>query len=73
MLSFQAVWPEVRGLTPILVVLVRDPLGKVDDKYLFTTDLDAELSWVISTFSRRWSIELLRAAGKGAGFAARGD
>jgi DDE superfamily endonuclease len=57
-LSFQAVWPEVHGLVPILVVLVRDPLGKFDDKYLFTTDVDAELNWVISTFSRRWSIEV---------------
>jgi len=49
-LSFQAVWPEVRGLLPILVVLVRDPRGKFDDKYLFTTDVNAELSWAISTF-----------------------
>jgi hypothetical protein len=57
-LSFQAVWPEVRGLVPILVVLVRDPLSQFDDKYLFTTDVNAELSWVISTFSRRWSIEV---------------
>jgi hypothetical protein len=57
-LSFQALWPEVRGRVPILVVLVRDPLGKFDDKYLFTTDVNAELSWVISTFSRRWSIEV---------------
>lgn len=57
-LSFQAVWPEVHGLLPILVVLVRDPLGKFQDKYLFTTDVDADLSWVISTFSRRWSIEV---------------
>jgi hypothetical protein len=58
-ISFQAVWPEVLGLTPILVVLVRDPLRKFDDKYLFTTDLDAELGWVIYTFSRRWSIEVV--------------
>jgi hypothetical protein len=58
-LSFQALWPEVRGLLPILVVLVRDPLGKFDDKYLFTTDVDAKVSWVISTFSRRWSIEVV--------------
>ena len=57
-ISFQAVWPEVLGLVPILVVLVRDPLGKFKDKYLFTTDLDADLGWVISTFSRRWSIEV---------------
>jgi hypothetical protein len=63
-LSFQALWPEVRALVPILVVLVRDPLGKFDDKYLFTTDVDAELSWVISTFSRRWSIEVVFKASK---------
>ncbi len=56
--SFQAVWPKVLGLVPILVVLVRDPQGKFKDKYLFTTDLDADLGWVISTFSRRWSIEV---------------
>jgi len=56
--SYQAVWPKVLGLTPILVVLVRDPRGKFKDAYLFTTDLDADLSWVISTFSRRWSIEV---------------
>ncbi len=58
-LSFLALWPQVRGLAPILVVLVRDPLGKFDDKYLFTTDVDADVSWVISTFSRRWSIEVV--------------
>jgi hypothetical protein len=63
-LSFQAVWPEVRGLLPVLVVLVRDPRGKFDDKYLFTTDVNAELSWVISTFSRRWSIEVAFKASK---------
>ncbi len=57
-LSFQAVWPEVLGLTPILVVLVRDPRGKFKDKYLFTTDVNADLAWVIATFSRRWSIEV---------------
>jgi hypothetical protein len=56
--SFEAVWPEVLGPVPILVVLVRDPEGKFKDKYLFTTDLTADLSWVISTFARRWSIEV---------------
>ena len=57
--SFQAVWPEVFGLTPILVVLVRDPRGKFKDKYLFTTDLSADAAWVIEAFSRRWSIEVV--------------
>jgi hypothetical protein len=56
--SFQAVWPEVMALTPILVVLVRDPRGKFDDKYLFSTDVNADLGWIIAAFSRRWSIEV---------------
>ena len=56
--SFQAVWPEVLGLRPILVVLVRDPQGKFKDKCLFTTDLSADLGWIIAAFSRRWSIEV---------------
>jgi hypothetical protein len=56
--SFQAVWPEVMALVPILVVLVRDPRGKFDDKYLFSTDVNADLGWIIAAFSRRWSIEV---------------
>jgi hypothetical protein len=62
--SFQAVWPAVFGLTPILVVLVRDPRGKFKDKYLFTTDLSADAAWVIEAFSRRWSIEVVFKASK---------
>ena len=57
-LSYQVVWPKVLGLAPILVVLVRDPLGKFKDAHLFTTDLSADPSWVIEAFSRRWSIEV---------------
>ena len=48
----------MRGLRPILVVLVRNPRGKFQDKYLFTTDLNADLGWIIAAFSRRWSIEV---------------
>jgi hypothetical protein len=57
-LSFPAVWPKVLGLRPILVVLVRDPQGKFKDTYLFTTDLKAEVNWVIAAYARRWSIEV---------------
>ena len=62
--SFPAVWPKVLGLMPVLVVLVRDPQGKFKDAYLFTTDLHAELSWVIAAYSRRWSIEVAFKASK---------
>jgi hypothetical protein len=62
--SFQAVWPKVLGLRPILVVLVRDPEGKFKDTYLFTTDLRADVSWVIAAYARRWSIEVAFKASK---------
>jgi len=63
-LSYQAVWPRVLGLTPIRVMLVRDPLGRFKDAYWFTTDLSADPAWVIETFSRRWSIEVAFKASK---------
>jgi DDE superfamily endonuclease len=62
--SYQAVWPRVLGLRPIRVVVVRDPEGRMDDVYLFTTDMNASLSWVIEQFSWRWSIEVLFRASK---------
>jgi len=57
-LAYVVVWPEVFGLRPIRIVIVRDPEGKLKDTYLFTTDLLASLSWVIETYSMRWSIEV---------------
>ena len=62
--SYQAVWPRVLGLVPIRVVVVRDPEGRMDDVYLFTTDLEASTEWVIEQFSWRWSIEVLFRASK---------
>jgi hypothetical protein len=63
-LAYQAVWPEVLGLRPIGIVVVRDPTGKFRDAYLFTTDLTARLCWVVSTVAKRWSIEVAFQASK---------
>jgi hypothetical protein len=63
-LTYQAVWPRVLGLRPVLVVVVRDPDGKLDDAYLFTTDVRAGVAWVIAQFAWRWSIEVLFRASK---------
>jgi hypothetical protein len=63
-LSYQAVWPRVLGLRPIQIVVVRDPEGQMDDIYLFTTDPEASLEWVIIQYSWRWSIEVLFRASK---------
>jgi hypothetical protein len=62
--SYVAVWPRVLGLVPIRVVVVRDPEGRMDDVYLFTTDHSASPEWVIEQFSWRWSIEVLFRASK---------
>jgi len=61
---YEAVWPRVLGLRPIQIVGVRDPWGKMDDIYLFTTDVQACPSWVILQFAWRWAIEVLFRASK---------
>ena len=58
-LHYEVVWPTVLGLRPIQVVVVRDPEGRMRDAYLFTTDLQADMSWVIVQFAWRWAIEVL--------------
>jgi hypothetical protein len=62
--AYAAVWPTVLGLRPIRVVVVRDPDGRMREAYLFTTDLNASLSWVITLFAWRWAIEVMFRASK---------
>jgi len=63
-LAYEAVWPRVLGYRVLQVVVVRDPSGKMRDVYLFTTDLEASLSWVIKMFAWRWAIEVMFRASK---------
>jgi hypothetical protein len=63
-LAYEVVWPAVLGYRAIQVVVVRDPSGRMKDCYLFTTDLKASLSWVITMFAWRWAIEVLFRASK---------
>jgi hypothetical protein len=63
-LAYEALWPTVLGLRPVRVVVVRDVEGRLQDGYLFTTDLQARLDWVITQFAWRWSIEVLFRASK---------
>jgi DDE superfamily endonuclease len=62
--AYEAVWPTVLGLRPVRIVVVRDPEGHLRDTYLFTTDLQARLRWVITQFAWRWAIEVLFRASK---------
>jgi DDE superfamily endonuclease len=63
-LAYEAVWPTVLGYRVIQVVVVRDPSAKMRDAYLFTTDLEASRSWVITQFAWRWAIEVMFRASK---------
>jgi DDE superfamily endonuclease len=63
-LSYEVVWPKTLGLRAVRVVVVRDPTGKLQDTYLFTTALAAAISWVVTTFGWRWSIEVAFKASK---------
>jgi hypothetical protein len=63
-LAYEVVWPRVLGYRPIQVVVVRDPSERMKDCYLFTTDLGASLSWVITMFAWRWAIEVMFRASK---------
>jgi DDE superfamily endonuclease len=62
--GYEAVWPRVLGLRPIQIVVVRDPEGRMQDCYLFTTDLQASVEWVVTQFAWRWAIEVLFRASK---------
>lgn len=61
---YEAVWPRVLGLRPIQIVVVRDPERRMQDCYLFSTDLQANVNWVVTQFAWRWAIEVLFRASK---------
>jgi hypothetical protein len=61
---YEAVWPRVLGLRPIQIVVVRDPEDRMNDCYLFTTDVMATTNWVVTQFAWRWAIEVLFRASK---------
>lgn len=58
-LAYEALWPTVLGLRAVQVVVVRDPEGRLRDAYLFTTDRQAQVGWVVTQFAWRWAIEVL--------------
>jgi hypothetical protein len=62
--SYEAVWPRVLGLRRLRVVVVRDPERRMQDCYLFTTDTQASVNWVVTQFAWRWAIEVLFRASK---------
>jgi hypothetical protein len=52
----QVLWAAV-SKKPILLIISRDPTGKEDDDFFFSTDAAASPALAVSDFSDRWSIE----------------
>ena len=51
-------WYRGSKTEPVMVVLVRDPLGQWRDEALVATDPTASAAFVILGYCRRWSVEL---------------
>lgn len=57
--DFTALWYDVRPDAPVRVVCVRDPKGKLDDEFFFTTDLHMSVVDILQCYGGRWSIEVV--------------
>jgi hypothetical protein len=57
LLTVEVLWYAVCPDQPVRLVISRDPKGREDDDFLFTTDLQAAPAHVISDYAGRWSIE----------------
>lgn len=62
--SRKLLWWTVAKAVPLLLVISRDPDGKEDDDFLFTTDVAADPAHVVETYGMRWGIEEVFREGK---------
>src|SRR3954463_7140868 len=54
----EVLWAKGSKADPVMVMLVRDPLGQWRDEALVSTDPSASAAFVILGYCRRWSVEL---------------
>lgn len=57
--AFNALWYEVCPDRLVRIVIVRDPAGKSDDEFFFTTDLDMAPEAIVHCYTGRWAIEVV--------------
>jgi len=56
--TFNGLWHEVCADHLVKIVIVRDPEGKDEDEYFFTTDLKMSAEGVVLCYTGRWAIEV---------------
>jgi len=52
-------WYSVTGPRPVRMVVTRDPRGRIDDRAYFCTDSQMTVEQVITSYSYRWTQEVL--------------
>ena len=58
MFTFTAVWYGALRSQPVQIVVVRDPSRRRRDEAFFCTELDCEAACILTTYSRRWTLEV---------------
>jgi hypothetical protein len=56
--TFTAVWYGALRAQPVHIVVVRDPSRRRRDEAFFCTDLDRDAAFILTTYSRRWTLEV---------------
>lgn len=57
--AYNVLWYEVCSARPVRIVIVRDPEGKSDDEFFFTTDLAMAPEEIVHCYTGRWAIEVV--------------
>jgi hypothetical protein len=57
--TYNALWYEVCPDRLVKIVIVRDPEGKDDDEFFFSTDLDMSGVDIVHCYTGRWAIEVV--------------
>jgi hypothetical protein len=56
--TLTALWYGALRQQPIRIVVVRDPRGRRKDEAFFCTDLTVDAACVLTTYARRWTLEV---------------
>lgn len=56
--TLECLWYKVAGARQVLLVLTRDPSGRMSDRAYFSTDAGIAPELLLQRFSRRWMIEV---------------
>lgn len=54
----RCLWYSVAKKRAVLVVVTRDPTGRLADRAFFSTNSKRSIEWLLTSFARRWELEV---------------